>query len=431
VQPTPDGGYFIAGVTEKTPGDSDIYLVKTNGTGDTLWTKTYGGIRPDYPHTLLPLPDGNYFVVGFTKSFGAGQGDVWLIKVDPNGNYIWDKTYGGAGDDEGHEIIPTNDGNYMIAARINTQAALIKVNGSGNVIWTKTYGGPQYETGTSVKQALDGGYILLGTTFTYGAGRGDCWLVKTNSYGDSAWSRTFGGSAFDEGKFVLANTDGSFIFCMNDSSNTNGDIDVRVIKVTGSGALLWSKNYGGDKKEVCKMIQHTMDGGYIVTAISRSFGWINPDFWLVKLDAVGDTMWTRHYGSWDHEHNYAVKQMADGSYIAIGHTKSYSNHTEIMFLKLDLQGTMTASGELVLDENTLNVYPNPTSGMVKIDLEAMQGFSSLRVCNALGQEIYTETLDGSQQEMSRTINLGGKEPGIYFAIFRSAQGLVTKKIILE
>src|ERR1051325_5387013 len=248
VLPTPDGGYFIAGMTEKTPGDSDIYLVKTNGAGDTLWTKTYGGIGPDYPHTLLQLPDGNYFVMGFTKSFGAGQGDIWLIKVDPSGNYIWDKTYGGAGDDEGHEIIPTNDGNYMIGGRINNQAALLKIDPSGNTMWTKTYGGPLYESGASVKQALDGGYILLATTFSYGPGRGDSWLLKTNATGDTLWTKIFGGPNFDEAKYVLANPDGSYTFCMCDSSSGASDFDVQVIKVTGSGAVVWNKTYGGTKK---------------------------------------------------------------------------------------------------------------------------------------------------------------------------------------
>ena len=171
VLPTPDGGYLIAGNTENTIlNDLDIKVVKTDSLGKELWTKTYGGTRPDYPNCILQTNDGNYFVVGYSQSFGGGDQDVYLIKIDPSGNTLWTKTYGGYGNEDGKEIVATADGNYVIVGASNSQnfanndMMLTKIDPAGNVIWMKYYGGPAYESARSVKLCLDGGFIMAGKT---------------------------------------------------------------------------------------------------------------------------------------------------------------------------------------------------------------------------------------------------------------------------
>jgi len=436
VLPTPDGGYILAGMTtNNTNNDMDVYLVKTNNLGDTLWTRSYGGAKPDYPNSILATSDGNYLVVGYTQSFGGGDYDVYLLKVKPSGDTLWTKKYGTWGNEQGNEIVATSDGNYMIVGvskntgTSNHNAMLIKISPSGNMIWTKHYGGAAYEAGLSVKQCNDGGYIMTGQTFSYGNGGGDVYLVKTNASGDTTWTKTYGGSKDDEGVFVLANNDGTFVIAVRDSSTGAGDVDVQVIKTNSTGGVIWSKTYGGSKKDTDKMIQPTTDGGYIIAAHSRSFGWVNPDMWLVKIDSGGDTLWTRHFGGYDHEHCYAVRQTIDGGYIVVGHTESYSTNNLIMLIKLNSLGKFGTVGteDLAYDAG-IKLYPNPSSGSINIE---MGNFSeaSITINNTLGETIYSETL--RKDNAYKTIDLKEHSGGIYFLRIESDAMITTKKFILD
>ena len=115
VLPTSDGGYILAGYTTNTTfNDCDVYIMKADANGNLLWTKTYGVNKPDFPYHMLATNDGNYFLVGYSQSYGGGDYDILLMKIDPSGNMLWTKTYGGFGNDMGRDIIATNDGNYLI-----------------------------------------------------------------------------------------------------------------------------------------------------------------------------------------------------------------------------------------------------------------------------------------------------------------------------
>src|ERR1700741_211568 len=249
---TSDGGYLIVGMTTNyTPNDSDLLVIKTNYLGDTLWTKKYGGPQAEYANAIIPTYDGNYFILGFTRSFGSGSDDTWLVKMDPYGNILWTQTYGSTGIDDGNDIIATWDGNYVITGRTNNNAHLFKIDPSGNVIWTKTYGGAQYENSHSVKQCLDGGYILTGQTRSYGQGLADIYIVKTNSFGDTLWTKTYGGAGMDDGNSIIANSDGTYIICAEtNSAGGYGDYDIQMIKTDSYGNGIWNKRYGGQEKDI-------------------------------------------------------------------------------------------------------------------------------------------------------------------------------------
>jgi hypothetical protein len=437
--PTIDGGYIIAGMTTTNIlNDMDIYVVKTNNMGIVQWSKKYGGIKPEYAWSILENSDSSFFVLGFSQSFGGGDYDTYLIKIKSTGDTLWTKTYGTNGNESGKEIIPTSDGNYIIVGEGNDQvssnydAFLIKIDPSGNVIWTKNYGGPAYESGNSVKQCLDGGFILTGQTYSYGQ-NGDVYLVKTNSVGDTLWTKNYGGAQYDEGMSLIANSDGSFTFVVRDSSSGFGDVDVQIIKTDSNGSIIWNKIYGGSQKDTGKMIQPTSDGGYIVAGHSRSFGWVNPDMWILRLDQSGDTLWTRHYGGSDHEHCYSARQTSDGGFTAIGHTASNSSNWEIMFIKLNSIGKFGQEVGVneIYSDNNLSVYPNPTERIINIDITGNMLSSIFKITNTLGQEIFSETIDGSNQNKKKTIDLYGHESGVYILSIQSSQESITKKIILQ
>ncbi|MDQ3046938.1 MAG: T9SS type A sorting domain-containing protein [Bacteroidota bacterium] len=433
---TNDGGYILAGMTENyILGDTNLHFIKTNNLGDTTWTATYGGGLPDYPNSILQDSDGNYMVAAYTKSFGAGGTDSYILKLNGSGDTIWTKTFGGSGEDEAKEIIASGDGNFIVVGRTNSISGtsqdmyLMKIDPSGNMIWTKTYGGPQFESGNSVKICLDGGYILGGQTLSYGSGMGDHWLLRTNSSGDSLWSKTFGGTAFDETKYVLANPDGTFTLCGN--SYISGDADIQAIKTDASGNVIWDKMYGGTDKDVSKTIEPTSDGGYILSSISRSFGWINPDMWLLKINGSGDTVWTKNYGSFDHEHAYCAKQTADDGFIAVGHSKSYGPNMKIMFIKLNQYGTFTVSVDQLFAEELIDVFPNPTDGLLRLNIKGNNRPFSFNIVNPLGQIVYYKNSQQDLNSEESTIDLTGNKPGMYFMNLISGERSTTKKLILR
>lgn len=425
----PDGGYLIAGyTTNQTLNDMDVLVIKTDAAGNQVWKKTYGGSKPDYPHHMLATSDGNYFLVGHSQSYGGGDYDVLLLKIDPSGNTLWLKTFGGWGNDKGSDIIATNDGNYMIIGSTDSWSQdhnfyLIKIDPAGNVLWSKELGGSANDFGSSIQQTPDGGYMILGTSYSFGAG-GDALQIKTDASGNAAWQNNFGGANYDEGMYIVCNGDGSSVFVVRDSSLAGKDIDTRVIKTDVTGSVVWNKVYGGTKKDTPKMIQRTMDGGYVIAAITRSFGIISPDMWIVKLDASGDTTWTRRYGGNQHEHCYVVRELSDGSYIAVGKTESFSPDFEVMFLRVNSFGTMTTGQEMAAIGSVFNMYPNPAAGEVTLDLSGINA-SRVTLTDLTGRAFYVNEHAGKGR---LKINLGDNSRGIYFVTVQTDAGSLTRKL---
>jgi len=189
VQQTSDGGYIIAGYTWSFGNEYQVYLIKTNASGDTLWTKTYGYPTWDWGYSVQQTSDGGYIIAGWTPWVGP-EVQVYLIKTNASGDTLWTRTYGGTGDDEGACVHQTGDGGYIIAgvtASFGTggDAYLVKTNASGDTLWTRTYGGGNVDYGYSVQQTLDGGYIVAGHTLSSGAGGYDVYLIKTDASGSA------------------------------------------------------------------------------------------------------------------------------------------------------------------------------------------------------------------------------------------------------
>lgn len=437
VYPTADGGYLIAATTENNiMNDLDIIVVKTDAYGNIQSTKTYGGNSVDYPNNILPTNDGNFFIVGYSLSFGTGDQDIYLLKVDQNGDTLFTRHYGGYGNEEGKEIAATTDGNYVIAAGSNSlnysnyEMELMKIDNYGNVIWTRYYGTPLYESARSVNLCPDGGFILAGKTLNPSNSMAVVMLIKTDMNGDTLWTRNIsGGSNSYEGKSIVALNDGSFVIAMDDSSASR-DSDVRIIKLDASGAVVWNKMYGGFDKDIVKTIRPTTDGGYITGAISRSFGWIDPDMWILKLDANGDTTWTRHFGGYDHEHCYSARQTGDGGYVAIGHARSFSPSWEMYFIKLDPSGVV-GTEEYELAESRISVYPNPSSGIVNIKTTGKTGFSTCTISNAVGEHMRCEKLEAQTGQDLLSLDLRNMSPGVYFLTFQSSTHRTVRKLVLN
>jgi hypothetical protein len=325
VQQTSDGGYIIAGTTESYGTSSaDVYLIKTDASGNLIWQRTFGGSSNEEGSGVQQTSDGGYIIAGSTESYGAGSADVYLIKIDASGNLIWQRTFGGSSDDFGLFVQQTSDGGNVISGATNSYGAgnedvyLIKTDASGNLIWQHTFGGSSDDGGYGVQQTSDDGYIIAGYTFSYAGDPGDVYLIKTDVSGNLIWQRTFGGSFSDYGSGVQQTSDGGYIITGYTYSYVGDPADVYLIKTDASGNLIWQRTFGGSSYDYGFGGQQTSDGGYIIAGYTSSFGAGFADVYLIKTDTSGNLIWQCTFGGSGSDLGYSVQQTADGGYIITG-----------------------------------------------------------------------------------------------------------------
>ena len=306
---TSDGGYAITGQGE----GYDLWLIKTDALGNIEWARSYGGDDNYYAGSVIQTDDGGYAIAGKKGSFYAGEQDVWLAKTDASGNVEWDRTYGGSNNDIQYSLIQTSDGGYAVAGATNSYGAgsydawLFKTDPTGNIEWSEVYGGAGGENAISLIETSEGGYALAGLTDSYGAGSDDFWLIKTDSAGKAEWNRTYGGDNYDHAWSVAQTRDGGYALAGDTKSFGAGGYDFWLVKTDASGGMQWSQAYGGTGFDHALSVVQTDDGGYALAGYTASFGAGSYDFWLVKLlaekisaavDIDPDTLNLKSNGEW-------------------------------------------------------------------------------------------------------------------------------------
>lgn len=345
VQQTTDGGYIVLGTTRSYGnGESDILLVKIDNVGNEEWRKTFGGINKDIGNSVQQTTDGGYIISG-TTFVNSSNPDLWLIKTDSNGEEEWNKTFGGNRGEYGGSVQQTSDGGYIFIGSFftvgkNQDIWLIKTDSNGEEEWNKIFGQEgNFEMGYSVQETSDGGFILLGEDYdTKSMG----YLIKTDSQGIEEWSNNKYDSVF--GTYVQQTTDGGYIFT---GFTTSGSYSyILLIKTDSNGNEEWNQTYGGGGGDGGNSVQQTTDGGYIITGWTGSFGKGSTDVWLIKTNSQGTEEWNKTLGGSSQDDGSSIQQTSDGGFVIIGKTESFgSGDYDIWLIKTDSQGNTVPESE--------------------------------------------------------------------------------------
>jgi len=187
------GGGFALGGKTAASGSSDFWLIRTDSSGQPLWNKTYGGVGEDWAYSLIEMRAGGFVLAGYTESFGAGGSDIWMVCTDASGNSLWSRTYGGASTDVGQEVLECDGGGFALVGYTQSSsfggydAILVRTDFSGNQLWNRTYGGTADDLGRALVECREGGYALAGQTQSWGNGSWDAWLVRIQAI---QWNET-------------------------------------------------------------------------------------------------------------------------------------------------------------------------------------------------------------------------------------------------
>ena len=340
---TIDGGYIIVGNTSLLGNSySNILAVKVNYKGEQEWIQNHTFSTADRVNSIAELSDGSFVMVGSAISSSNGSQDILIFQTDQNGNIEWHQIFGSEQDEVGHSIQSLSNGSFIIvgdAFDANTGYSLItlmNVGSTGNEIWNKTYGGNGNDYGYTVVVTNDGGYAISGITRSQGDSNGDAWIIKTDINGNEEWNQTYGGEGTESSRSIKQTNDGGYIFTGQTNSFGSGYNDAYLVKTDFEGNQEWMQTYGGIGTDHGRSVVQTSDDGYIISGYTDSFGDSGFNFWLIKTDLLGNLDWQKSYGGTGDDRGFHALQAADGGYIITGYSNSNTNSVpDIILIKTD------------------------------------------------------------------------------------------------
>ncbi len=441
VKQTLDSGYIVAGSTSSFgAGNTDMYLAKLDKMGQLKFQKAFGNYNNENAKSVIQLIDSSYVMLGYTNSSGFGGYDIYLVKTDKNGILLWQKNFGGTDWDFGNSLIQTTDGNFIIAGttysygRGNADGYIIKTDATGNVLWSKTYGGANDDEFNSVIQTADGGFALTGYSKSYAdATNGDIWAFKLNSTGDSTWCKFYGGTKEDYGSCILELQNLNILVSGGTKSSSVGG-NLETVLVTYSVSGLQVQNYVdvSSYDEYYNGVAQSSKGHIANCGATK-----NPVFNYDALVDIYDASYNyvNFFGKGDYqiEEFYSISKTFDKGFVAVGKTSSYGAILDDIFLmKIDSVGhygvLYTGVKENEINKNEIGIYPNPTNnGFVNLKLPDSIDLNNLNynLVDINGKVFYSNNLS----KYNNHILLENISSGFYFIqIYRQNELIKTLKL---
>jgi hypothetical protein len=426
-----DGGYIASGECGSQTGIGFVF--RTNAYGDTIWKKGLGGNLGMRFYNMKRTSDSCFILCGYSD-LGIGGYSALLVKINSEGDIIWQKGYGGVAEDGAKDVIQTYDGGYAVTGytmsygQATFTGYFIKTDSNGDTLWTKTYEKSSfYNSLGSLIQLADSGYIISGVTENPDD---DIYLIRSDKKGDTIWTKTIGGTGDDGARFVQPTSDGGFLLCGGTTSYGAGGRDVYIVKINSNGQVLWSKTIGGPNDDSGGGIP-TSDGGYAIWGTTNSFGVGGYDGYLLKLNSNCDTLWTRTFGSDWNDFGNSIQETSDGGFILCGWSNNwdFSGSIEKAYLiKTDANGHVVGIDENSFSiKNLITAFPNPTNGIINIQIPQLFGQTkTLEVFDFVGQ------LQLSKTDNITEIDISNLTSGLYFLVLTNTDNeRQTIKIIKE
>jgi hypothetical protein len=361
--------WAAAPVISQGAGPLAFTVAEDSGTASLLnWDKRFGGSLTDEVRDVIATSDGGYLLVGNSESNASGDkseatrgdADYWAVKINASGAKVWDKRFGGSGNDYCESVVATSDGGYLLAGYSHSGAEgdkseatrgssdywAVKINADGAEVWDKRFGGSGTDECNAVVATSDGGYLLAGRSISAPDGdksegsRGgyDYWAVKINASGAKVWDKRFGGSGVDDCQSVIATSDGGYLLAGRSLSGADGDKseasrgnwDYWAVKISASGAKVWDKRFGGSGIDLGKSVVATTDGGYLLAGQHKDGDGGDKseetrggdDYWAVKINATGGKVWDKRFGGSSYDKLESVVATSDGGYLLAGRSLS-------------------------------------------------------------------------------------------------------------
>ena len=398
---TEDGGFVAVGHTERYGSYSqNVYLVKTDSAGDTLWTKTFISDLHNVGYDIKQTSDSGYIITGKHVPTPYAPRDIKLLRTDENGELTWEREIQIISDEIGNSVIETDDGGFVITGLTGTDSLgyslkhiyLLKTDERGDTLWTKIYD-YTFGHGNCVIQDDEGNYLIAGKMYPYpGTGHSDVCLIKADANGDTIWTKTYGGDEDEVGFSVHQTVDGGYIAAGLTESFGAGNYDVYLVKTDNIGDTLWTRTFGGISDDSGWGVDQTTDGGYIVVGKTRSNAWGYNDVYLVRTDSSGDTLWTTLIGGWNNDEGESVQQTTDGGFIVCGSSDSFepTSHSEVYLVRLSAEGNVVEGfgSEQPYEFRLYPAHPNPFNGRTVVSYQlSADSHVNLTIYDITGREV--------------------------------------------
>lgn len=487
-----DDGYFIAGTTNSDSatsnyhGADDGWLVKIDSVGNLIWETCYGGTKGDGIFRILDAQNDDFFLVGNAYSSDGSVSndnypdshDYWVVKINKDGNILWDRIVGGNSHEQVFNATSTSDGGVIVTGYTTSSdgdisyyygswdAWFIKLNSDGSTDWDFTFGKSLHpDVGTGVIQTSSGEYLVGGYAQPEGIGNITCvphnWyaegiLFKLDTNGKEVWQQCYGGSGHDAVNDILELKDGYLLIA--GTSSDDGDVsgfhgtpgdsyDIWIIKTDFFGNITWEKCYGGSDIDFAKKVFQTSDGGFVVFGITNSFNGdvsgnhsldnLRPSIWVFKIDSIGNLLWQQCFGGIARERvHYGVVKKSDKNFVIAGEM-SYGPSFDVGCYNQNPGGKPDFWVFEVIDTSTnsiaapklpeLKVYPNPASEYLNIEFsQAFSGKMQFELYDCYGRKVKDLKITKPVQ----TISLTEIIDGMYFYRLKSETELLCKGKVL-
>jgi hypothetical protein len=432
IQQTFDGGYIYCG--QSSYGGNDLLVVKIDSIGSIEWARTYSGPGMEVADYIEQTLDSGYIVNG-AYDIGLNTKN-WLLKLDVNGDTLWTQTFavgvGATNVAVNNSMVSINNtiygstGNYRPVPITNLSGYLITSTGNGLPLASKIYNPSIYGSELrSIDKTFDDGFIMAGVQGNSGF-KADVYLIRTNTFGDTLWTKQYDLSQTDAAYDVKHTTDSGFILVgLAYISFVN---NIWLIKIDNAGDTLWTKFYNSPFTHTPYSIEQTIDGGYIITGDAMNSA-NERNLYLIKTNAVGDTLWTRTFNASINCTGLFVRQTKDGGFIISGVSQEPPVGTYI--IKTDSMGNVASSTGLAEVNNpfVFSVYPNPSSGIFTLQVKGFpKTIAAIEVYNLTNECVYACNINNNETEQ---INLSHLPNGIYAVRLRTKNKIASQKIIIQ